>query len=110
MEIIKEVTVSPYTNFAKWFKKRVKANRAHFLQNLDLDSWASNKFIQYKNVLYFPLRIDWPDNRDYGILYVKYIGDVRKLQSGPSTTIIPLDSKQIKIQVSHEVKRKKEIK
>lgn len=100
-------SVNRFTDFAGWLKKRVKANRSHFLKNLDLENWPSGKFIEYNKKLYYPLQIDWPSSRDYGVLYVKYVGDVRKLQSGPSTKIVPLNSQQIRIQVSHEVKPKK---
>jgi hypothetical protein len=96
-----------YTNFSAWLKKRVKANRAHFIKNLNLEKWPADKFLEYKNFLYKPLQLSWPEGRDYGVLQVQIVGHVRKLQSGPSTDIVPLSSQQIKIQVSHEIKRKK---
>jgi len=104
---VRETTISPYTHFSKWLAKRVKANRFHFMKNIDIENWPAGKYLEYKGYLYVPLQIDWPEGRDYGILYVKLVGTVRKLQSGPSTDIVPLNAQQIKIQVSHEIKKKK---
>jgi hypothetical protein len=106
-EKISESSVSPYTNFSKWLKKRIRANRFHFMSNLDLDHWPAGKFLEYKGFIYIPLKIDWPENRDYGILYLKPVGRTRKLQSGPSTTLIPLNPYQIRVQVSREIKKRK---
>lgn len=96
-----------YSDFSAWLKKRVKANRAHFIKNLSLDKWPADKFLEYKHQLFRPISLTWPEGRDYGLLHVQLVGHVRKLQSGPSTDIMPLNSQQIKIQVSHEMKRKK---
>ena len=104
---VQETTISPYTHFNKWLSKRIKANRFHFMKNMDIENWPAGKYLEYKGYLYIPLQIDWPEGRDYGILYVKLVGTVRKLQSGPSTDIVPLNAQQIKVQVSHEIKKKK---
>ena len=96
-----------FVTFDKWLKKRISANRSHFLKNMDIEHWPTNRFIEYKGNLYKPQHIDWPTGRDYGILYVAPIGTTRKLQSGPSTTIIPVNPNQIRIQISKEVKKKK---
>lgn len=107
MDQTNETSVNKYTDFNAWLKKRIKANRSHFLKNLDIEHWPASKYIEYKGYLYIPLHVDWPDNRDHGILYVKLVGSVRKLQSGPSTNIIPINPQQIKIQISHEIKKRK---
>lgn len=108
--MLKETTLSPYEDFSAWLKKRVKANRFHFLKNLDIDNWPAGKYLEYKGYLYIPLQVDWPDGRDYGTVYVKLVGAVRKLQSGPSTNIMPINSQQIRVQVSHELRKNKKIK
>lgn len=99
--------VNKYQNFSAWLQKRIKANRFNFLKNIDIKNWPAHKYLEYKGKLYWPLHIDWPEGQDYGILYVKLVGFVRKLQKGPSTDIIPVNDQQIKIQVSHEIRRKK---
>lgn len=104
---ISEASVSPFINFSKWLKKRISANRFHFIKSLDLDHWPAGKFLEYKGFIYIPLKIDWPISRDYGILYLKPVGRIRKLQSGPSTTLIPLNSYQIRVQVSREIKKRR---
>lgn len=102
-----EDKIDPYINFSAWLNKRIKANRFHFLKNMNIENWPNNKFIEYKSVLYQPLRIDWPEGRDYGVIFVKPVGTVRKLQSGPSTDVVPIDANRIKIQISHEIKKSK---
>ncbi len=106
MNKINEDIKNQYVDFNSFLKKRIKANRSHFLKNIDIKNWPSNKFVEYKGFLYIPLHVDWPENRDYGVLYVKLVGSVRKLQSGPSTTVVPINPQQIKIQISHEMKKK----
>lgn len=107
MENIRETTVNKYTNFTAWLKKRIKANRFHILSTVDVAHWPAGRYLQYKGNLYVPLSIDWPEDRDYGILNVKLAGTARKLQSGSSTDIVVLNNQQIKLQVSHELDRKK---
>jgi len=107
MDRIDETTVNKYINFSAWLTKRIKANRFHFLKNLDIEHWPAGKYLEYKGYLYLPLHVDWPEGRDYGTLYVKLVGAVRKLQSGPSTNIMPINAQQIRVQVSHEIKKKK---
>ncbi len=106
-EKIQETAISPFLDFRRWLQKRIKANRFHFMKNMDVDNWPARKYLEYKGYLYIPSQIDWPEGRDYGILHVRLIGTVRKLQSGPSTNIVPLNAQQIKIQISHEIRKKK---
>ena len=108
MSKMNETSIDKFTNFQKWLEKRIKSNRAHFVKNMDLDNWPAGKFLEYKGFLYIPLKIDWPEGRDSGLLFVKPVGSVRKLQSGPSTEIITINDKLIKIQVSHDIKKKKQ--
>lgn len=96
-----------HLNFSKWLKKRVKANRFHFIKSLNLENWPTKKFLEYKGNLYIPLRLEWPEGRDHGMLYVHLVGSVRKLQKGPSTDIVPLTNNQIRIQISKEYKKRK---
>ncbi len=105
--MLHEATINKYTDFHGWLKKRIRANRSHFLKNMDLDNWPSAKYLEYKGSLYVPTGVDWPEDRDYGILYDKLVGTVRKLQSGPSTEIVPLDTQRIKLKVSHDIKKPK---
>ena len=72
------------------------------MKNVDVNNWPVNRFLMYKGWLYFPLALTWPIGQPFGTLHVKLIGSVQKLQKGPSTDIIPLDSQNIKIQVSNE--------
>lgn len=98
---------NPTPSFDKWLKKRINANRSHFIKNLDLPNWPAGKYIEYKGNLFAPIRLDWPEGRDYGVLFLRPVGTVRKLQSGPSTKILPISPGQIRIQISHELSKKK---
>jgi len=109
MQALKETSVDKFTDFQSWLRKRVKANRHHFIKNMgDIRNWPAGKFLDYKGFLYVPVHIDWPEGRDYGTLYVRPVGQVRKLQSGPSTDIVPVSDKEIRIQVSHDIKKRKD--
>lgn len=87
-------------NFTNWLEKRIRNNRRNFIANFDPAHWHPNKYIDYKNKLYVPIHLDWPQGRDYGTLTVKPVGLSRKLQSGTSTKITQLDPNHIKIQIS----------
>lgn len=107
--LLDEKAINKWTDYHAWIKKRIKANRFHFMSNLDLKNWPAGKYLDYKGKLYFPTHLDWPEGRDYGILYVKLIGYVRKLQAGASTNIT-IDDQKIRIQVSREIAREKKSK
>ncbi len=110
LERFDEKAISKWINFQGWINKRIKASRLHFMTNLDLDHWPTDKFLDHKGELYYPTHLDWPEGRDFGVLYVKPVGSVRRLQAGVSTDITVVNDNEIRIQVSRERERKKKTK